>query len=293
MDQKEKITTILVVHNEEKLIRRCLKSIKGLSNEIIVIHDGRCLDNSLKIASEFTDKVLEGQKYGCLEPHLIDAFYMTKNDWILRLDTDEYFSDELIDQISKLDLSTTPFKYFRAQWRGWDNDVVFEQHPYQEKIVLFNKNNIVSIGIPNYAIVSTRGEGKTLIGYLEHTPIYVHYGIRDWVSKRSKIFAINEAKLRYLDSIKVYPNDSGLIPKKIIIRNKYPILTLPFFAINAYLKSLYATRTARTVFVFKKQVVFAHAFLFSQVLLSYYMAKEKYKKQIESFKKILLKISRR
>ena len=166
MDHKEKITTILVVHNEEKLIRRCLESVRGLGDEIIVIHDGKCLDNSLKIASEFTDKVFEGQKYGCLEPHLIDAFYMTKNDWILRLDTDEHLSYELIDQISKLNFKNTPFKYFKAKWRGWDNGIIFEQSPYQEKIVLFNKKNIVSIGLPNYAIVSVAGQGITLNGYL-------------------------------------------------------------------------------------------------------------------------------
>ena len=52
------ISTILVVNNEEKLIRRCLESIKPVSDEIIVIHDGKCLDDSLKITSEFTKKNL-------------------------------------------------------------------------------------------------------------------------------------------------------------------------------------------------------------------------------------------
>jgi len=274
------ITTILVVHNEENFIRRCLESVKNLSGEIIVIHDGKCLDNSLKIASEFTNKVYEGQRYGCLEPHLIDALYTLKNDWILRLDPDEHLSDELIDHISKLDLGSTLFKYFKAKWREWNEGVISKQSPYEEKIVLFNKKNIVSIGLPNYAIVSTTGQGITLNGYLEHTPVHVNYGFKEWVLKRVKPMVISEAKLRYPGPIKVYPNNLKFIPRKIILRNKYPILTLPIFALNVYFKYLYGLRRARTLFIFKRQFILAHAYLFSQILLSYYMAKEKYKKPI-------------
>ena len=121
------ITTILVVNNEEHIVRRCLESIKPISSEIIVIHDGKCADKSLKIASEFTEKVFERKKYYCPEPHLVDALYMAHHDWILRLDADEYLSPDLIEHILRLDLEKEPYTHFKANWR--EHMVEQAKHP--------------------------------------------------------------------------------------------------------------------------------------------------------------------
>ena len=48
MPEKNTISACLVVHNEEKLIGRCLESIKNLVDEIIVVHDGPCQDKTLR-----------------------------------------------------------------------------------------------------------------------------------------------------------------------------------------------------------------------------------------------------
>ncbi len=285
MKKKNSITVILVVNNEEKLVRRCLNSLKDLSKEIIVIHDGKCFDNSLKIASEFTDNVFEKQKYGAMEPHLVDALYMSKNEWISRLDTDECLSSDLIEHIAKLNLKNTSFTHFKAKWRTWNGNVILKCSPYLERIVLFNKKHSVSIGIPHRS-VSVSGPSMLLNGYLEHTPAYINYGFRELIFKKLKPFALIDARLRYSKPIKIYPqNSKNLIPKKDVIRNKYPILTSPLFVIHTYLKSLLELRKARTFFLFKIQIAFAHAHLVSQILLSYYMYKEKCRKRTKINKK--------
>ena len=269
------ISTILVVNNEEKLIRRCLESIKPVSDEIIVIHDGKCLDDSLKIASEFTKKIFERKKYGCLEPHLVDALYMANNDWILRLDTDEYLSKDLIEHILQLNLENTSFTHFKAKWREWHGNIPTEQSSYSAKILLFNKSYSVSIGIPHRA-VAVSGPSLILNGYLEHTPVHIDYGFKDLIFKKLKPFAQTEAKMRYSNPIKVYPgNFLNPFPKRIIIRNKYPLLTAPLFAFHTYLKSLLNVKKARSFFAFRRIFGFANAHLIGQFLLSYYMHQEK------------------
>lgn len=265
---------ILVVNNEEKFVQRCLESVKDLSDDIVVIHDGKCTDNSLKIAYGFTNKVFERQKYGALEPHLVEALYMVENDWILRLDTDEYLSDDLIEHISKLNLNDTRFTHFTAKWREWMGQNINKQSKYQEKIVLFNKRFNMCIGIPHHAVLPL-GEGISLNGYLEHIPIHVNYGFKELVFRKIKPFALTDARLR-LRPIEVYPSDcQDLIPKKIFFRNKYPILTLPLFSINIYLRTLTKIRTAKSFFLLKRIIIFSHAHMISQILLSYYLYKEK------------------
>ena len=56
---KNGISAYLVVYHEEKVIERCLKSLVGVVNEIIVIHDGPCLDKTMEIAKKYTNHVLK------------------------------------------------------------------------------------------------------------------------------------------------------------------------------------------------------------------------------------------
>ena len=265
------ITTILVVNNEEHIVRRCLESIKPISSEIIVIHDGKCADKSLKIASEFTEKVFERKKYYCPEPHLVDALYMAHHDWILRLDADEYLSPDLIEHILRLDLEKEPYTHFKANWR----EHMVEQAKHPTKILLFNRNHSLSIGIPHRA-VEVSGEGLLLDGYLEHTPLHANFGFKEMLLKKLKPFAKVDAALRYANPVKIYSlNGENKLPKKILLRNKYPLITAPFFAFRVYFKTLKELIKSRNWFAFKRVLAVAHAHLIEQFLLSYYMYQEK------------------
>lgn len=63
---KTKISLVMVIHNEEKVLKRALDSAYDLVNEIIIIHDGKCEDNSIKIAKKYTNKIF-------FQPHLNNA----------------------------------------------------------------------------------------------------------------------------------------------------------------------------------------------------------------------------
>ena len=144
--KRTNISAIIVIHNEEKFVRKCLSSIKDICEEIIIMHDGKCTDNSLVIASEFTDKVFESKRYGSPESHLVDGLYLSQHDWILRLDTDEHLSDELIVHIRKLDLAQTQFTHFKASWRSWRGSGILVQSPYLQKILIFNRSEERRVG---------------------------------------------------------------------------------------------------------------------------------------------------
>ncbi len=87
-----KISAVLIVKNEEEMLPRCLESIKGV-DEIIIVDTGS-EDNTIEIAKKFTDKVFNDYTWN-------DNFAEARNhalakatgDYILSIDADEYLHD--------------------------------------------------------------------------------------------------------------------------------------------------------------------------------------------------------
>ncbi|MDP2860733.1 MAG: glycosyltransferase family 2 protein, partial [bacterium] len=102
---KKNLSVVLATKNEAENIGTCLKSVKGLADEVIVI-DEHSTDKTREIAESFGVKV-------SLSPHE-EIFHITKQkaidkadgDWILQLDADEAVSPELKEEIKKIIDST-------------------------------------------------------------------------------------------------------------------------------------------------------------------------------------------
>tara|TARA_Y100000310_G_scaffold324016_1_gene385277 strand:+ start:202 stop:1080 length:879 start_codon:yes stop_codon:yes gene_type:complete len=99
--KKISISAILLVYNTEKTIKVCLDSIKDFVDEIIIVHNGHCHDNTIKICSNYTDKIYIGEPVGTAEPQRNFTFLQAKGDWILQIDGDEFITEELKKQILK------------------------------------------------------------------------------------------------------------------------------------------------------------------------------------------------
>ena len=97
----QKLSVVLAVRNEQDNVGRCLDSVKGIADEIIVV-DEYSKDKTVKIAEQYGAKVY-------LEPHH-DIFHITKQkalekatgDWILQLDADEVVTPELAKNITSV-----------------------------------------------------------------------------------------------------------------------------------------------------------------------------------------------
>lgn len=100
--KKVSIGTIILTYNEEIHIERCIENAKRFSEQIYVI-DSFSTDNTVAIAKGLGAKVLqnkwENNHAKQLNWGLENANFQT--DWILRLDADEYLTDELIDEIKE------------------------------------------------------------------------------------------------------------------------------------------------------------------------------------------------
>jgi glycosyltransferase involved in cell wall biosynthesis len=99
-----KLSILVVAHNEAHQLRDCLDKLK-FGDEIVVVLD-KCTDNSKEIVLEYTDKILEGSWE--LEGHRRNAgIEFCTGDWILEVDADERVQPQLTVEIREVINSTT------------------------------------------------------------------------------------------------------------------------------------------------------------------------------------------
>ena len=96
---KNKIGIILMTYNEEIHIRRCLENVLQLTSDIYVV-DSFSNDNTIDILNEFNIKYVQNVfvNHSNQLNFAIDSFPFETN-FILRIDSDELLSNELINEL--------------------------------------------------------------------------------------------------------------------------------------------------------------------------------------------------
>jgi glycosyltransferase involved in cell wall biosynthesis len=156
-----KISACLVVWNGEAMIKDCLESIKGCVDEIIVVHDGPCSDNTVKICREYTKKIFIRPHVGEAEPHRPFSFSKATGQWILWIDQDERLPENLQKDLRDLANSAEskdaaaysflwPVKYINS-------NVTKGYFAHERKTVFFRKNAATYGGMPN-ELVTIKGK---------------------------------------------------------------------------------------------------------------------------------------
>lgn len=96
-----KLSVAIATFNEENNIGDCLKSVKDIADEIIIV-DGRSTDKTVEIAKLFGAKVTETNNHPIFHINKQKSFDLATGDWILYLDADERVSKGLADEIKKV-----------------------------------------------------------------------------------------------------------------------------------------------------------------------------------------------
>lgn len=111
------ITGIITTLNEESNIVECIRSLQLICNEIVVI-DSLSTDKTVELAKEMGAKVY-------LQAYLGDGIQKNMgiphaaNLWIFHLDADERMTQELADEINKIDLEHTPYEAFAVKRKNF------------------------------------------------------------------------------------------------------------------------------------------------------------------------------
>ena len=98
---KSPVSVIILTLNEEVNLPKCLESVSGWADEIIVV-DSFSTDKTLEIAKKYGAKVYEHEFENQARQFnwALDNVPI-KNDWIFRLDADEWLTEELKNEITE------------------------------------------------------------------------------------------------------------------------------------------------------------------------------------------------
>ena len=193
MPGKNTLSLCMIVKNEERHLAKCLKSVRDIVNEMIVVDTGST-DKTVDIARVFGAKVFEFSWTGDFSAARNFSLLQATGDWILVLDADEVISPsdfvELQALIHKPSSSLAAYLIMTRNYIdnsgiiGWTPNV--GQFPEEAgsgwiasaKVRLFKRRNDVFFSNPVHELVEDSLQ-KANIPILKSNIIIHHYGKLD------------------------------------------------------------------------------------------------------------------
>ena len=98
--RKYTLSVTIITRDEEDRLPRCLESVAGLADEIIVLDSGST-DGTLDIARRYTDRVysVDWPGYGVQKQRALEK---ATGDWVLAIDADEALDPEMQQSVQQL-----------------------------------------------------------------------------------------------------------------------------------------------------------------------------------------------
>lgn len=163
-----RFSIVIVCKNEEGNIDKVLRSIKGLTDDILV-YDNGSTDNTLPILRQYGVRIHQGEWMGYGKTKQL-AVSMAKYDWVLSIDADEALDDELKKSLLTLSFSNNEayeirFKNFlgnkHLRWGEWGSDK--HTRLFNRTVVNWNEAGVhEALVIPSFVSI------KKLNGFVLH-----------------------------------------------------------------------------------------------------------------------------
>jgi glycosyltransferase involved in cell wall biosynthesis len=105
-----KISATIITLDEERHVERCLRSLRGVADEMVVVDSGSH-DRTLKMAEESGARVFT-RAWTSYSDQKNFATGIASHDWILSIDADECLSDSLRDNLLQVKAGRLPADAF-------------------------------------------------------------------------------------------------------------------------------------------------------------------------------------
>lgn len=167
-----KLSVALATFNEEKSLGSCLKSVKDIADEIIVI-DGNSKDNTVKVAKNFGARVIVTENKPIFHLNKQKAIDECQGEWILQLDADEVIPEELGQEIKKIvdNNAPTPVAYWIKRRKMFLGRWIKKGGQYPDPVIrLFRKGKAYLPCKSVHEQMEVEGEAGWLRNSMIHLP---------------------------------------------------------------------------------------------------------------------------
>lgn len=188
------ISVTVLTKNSSDTIKATLESLKRFSE--VIIYDTGSTDITLDIAANYPNVKIIHETFAGFGPSHNHASSLASNDWILSIDSDEIVTQELADEIFKLNLDPNTVygferhNYFNGRhirWcAGWHPDWIIRMY-HRQKTSFSNDAVHEKILCPNLNVMMLKNP-------VLHTP---YRSIGDFLAKMqmySELFAAKEER---------------------------------------------------------------------------------------------------
>lgn len=226
------LSVVITAHNNQDLIKDCLKSVK-FADQIIVV-DNESTDDTAKIAKKLGAKVVSHQN----NPQKLNqsknfGFKLATGNWILSLDTDERVDPALKKEIKTI-VTTDPKDTSVDGFLIPRKNIIFGKwikhglwYPdYQLRLFKHGRGQFPNIH--NHEMLVVKGDTKKLKNHLTH---YNYNTISQFVQKIDKQYSDNEANTFLDRGNKIHWYDALRFPLQDFLTN--------YFAREAYKDGLH------------------------------------------------------
>lgn len=169
------ISVVVNTFNEEKNLKRCLESVKGFADEVVIV-DMHSTDKTTEIAKKYTDKIFQHEYTRYVEPARNFALQQARGDWILLLDADEELSPTLRDQllavVKKKEADFVEIPRMNIIFNKW----LEHSRWWPDYLTRFFKNNKVKFSSKIHQPPVKEGKGISLEAVKENAIIHHNFG---------------------------------------------------------------------------------------------------------------------
>jgi glycosyltransferase involved in cell wall biosynthesis len=201
-----------VVRHEERAIATALASLRGIVDEILVVHDGPCADRTLEIATAYGARTFVRPRAGYCEAHFDFAREAARGGWLLQLDADEFLSPPLAASLRALaaDPATDGYRLtVRTFYQGRQLRLGIDRTFHALR--LFRREKVV-FQQRVHGLRTVRGRVRTVRHVLEHRPpgafldrAYFAAKVDAWADSNARaIVASGEARAPAFHLLKAY-----------------------------------------------------------------------------------------
>jgi glycosyltransferase involved in cell wall biosynthesis len=139
------LSILVMTYNEEENLERCLRSVQGLGDELLVL-DSYSTDSTVDIARRFGARV-EKFPFDSYVQQKARLIQMADSNWVFTIDADEYVSEELKQSILAA-RDTKSFDGYTSNRRNRIGDRWLRHGSWypDKKIRLFDRRKVSIIG---------------------------------------------------------------------------------------------------------------------------------------------------
>jgi hypothetical protein len=175
------ISLVVCVHRQRNLLERLIRESKDCCDELVVIHDGKDVTNVREIVEKAGGRFIESERRGSLEAQSPFAWAQATHDWILRLDADEFPSQEMKTWLREFRHAPEPppeISGYTCIWPLWNGRREVSKKWPAGRIFLFHRQRVKFFGMVEQTPVPD-GVYQPLDFILHHQPERKSYGLHN------------------------------------------------------------------------------------------------------------------